>query len=408
MLKRTIKLIMALVISFFVIASAGTRTCLAASALIDITADSNDIRVGNIFHVFISIESDVAIGNFEANLIYDDSLMQYNGGASVISGDGGFLKISDMYVTEGDTSRKYSLEFEALKAGKAKVEFYGRIMVYDFENDMEMPVSSNVLEIEIKPEESASSDARLKSLQVYPAGLNPEFAPDIYEYYINVGHETERLVISATPFDVNATVSVSGNENLNEGDNNVVISVLSEAGDIIEYKIKAYREPAADDPVPDTGENEERPDDYFELREEDGRIFAIFGGRYEIIRPGDDIAIPEGYKSGTITISGVTIPAYIPENNNQSEYVLVYAINEFGNRGFYKYDRIEKTLQRFSDSSWTIESGDKAISGKAEDNSSLTKAVFVIILLCGLCILMTFITVRMYIKLKGYKDDDLD
>lgn len=408
MLKRTISFIATLVISFFVIVSANTEICSAASAQIDLTADSDEIRVGDTFHVFINIESDVAIGNFEANLTYDDRLMQYTGGASVISGDSGFLKISDMYVTEGDYSRKYSLEFEALKVGKARIEFYSRIMVYDFENDMEMPVSSNVLELEIKPEESASTDARLKSLQVYPAGLNPEFAPDVYEYYINISHETERLVVSATPYDANATVTVSGNENLNEGDNNVVISVLSEAGDIIEYKIKAYRESAAEEPVPNTGEKEDRPDDYFELLGEDGRIFAIFGGRYEIIKPGDDISIPEGYKSGTITISGITIPAYIPENNDQSEYVLIYAKNEFGNMGFYKYDRIEKTLQRYNDSSWIIDNGSKADNDKEQDNSSLTKAVFVIVLLCGLCILMTFITVRMYIRLKGYKDDDLD
>lgn len=408
MLKRTIQFLLSLTISLFVINSVNTIICFADSAQIELTADSDDIKVGDTFHVFINIESDVNIGNFEANLTYDDSLMQYNGGASVISGDSGFLKISDMYVMEGENSRKYTLEFEALKVGTARVEFYDRIMVYDFENDKEMPVSSNVLELEIKPEESASSDARLKSLKVYPAGLNPEFNPDVYEYYINVGHETERLVISATPFDANATVSVSGNENLNDGDNNVVISVLSEAGDNIEYKIKAYREPAADEDLSDNGQKVDIPDDYFELRKEDDRVYAVFGGRYEIIEPDKDIAIPEGYKAGTITISEITIPAYIPENNDQSEYVLIYAKNEFGDLGFYKYDRIEKTLQRYEGSSWIIENGDKEDIKKAEDDSNLSKAVFVIILLCGLCILMTFITVRMYIKLKGYKEDDLD
>jgi len=408
MIRKIITLLASLLLSFFVIAAADTKICLAASAQISLTADRDEIKVGDIFHVFITIESNVAIGNFEANLTYDDSLMQYNGGASVISGSSGFLKISDMYVSEGDYSRKYSLEFEALKVGTAKIEFFGRIMVYDFDYDREMPVSSNVLELEIKADVTASSDARLKSMQVFPSGLNPEFDPDVYDYSINVENETQRLIITATPFDANATVSISGNDFLDEGDNNVVISVLSEAGDIIEYTIKAYREPSEDEPATELPDNNERPDDYFELYREDGRIYASFGGKYEIIAAGEGVAIPKGYKAGSLTISGITIPAYIPENNDQSEFVLIYARNEYGEEGFYKYDRIEKTLQRYKDSGWVIDNGTDKEEVKKDDNRNLGKAVFVIVLLCALCILMTFVAVRMYIRLKGYKDDDLD
>jgi len=387
---------------------ADTKVCKAASAQISISADSEEIKAGDLFRINILIVSDVAIGNFEANLIYDDELMQYNGGASVISGDGGFLHISDMNVLEGENSRKYSMEFEALKVGKATVEFYGDIMVYDLESDREMPVSSNILELDIKPVDTASTDARLKTMRVYPSGLNPEFDPDIYEYNINVGNDTKQLVITAVPFDTNATVSISGNQILNEGYNNVVISVLSESGDIIEYKIRTYREPAVVDKTPDITDSPVIMEDFFELIEENGRKFAIFGGKYEIIEPDAEIAIPEGYKAGSLTVSGVTIPAYIPVDNEQSEFVLVYARNEFGDKGFYKYDRIEKTLQRFTDtSSWVINEKTKS-NNTADNNENMTKAVFVIVLLCGICIMMTFITVRMYIKLKGYKDDDLD
>ena len=159
--------------------------------------------------------------------------------------------------------------------------------------------------------------------------------------------------------------------------------------------------------APDIKEDE-TASDYFRLVQEEGRIYAYFGGKYEIIEPGQDVAIPEGYKAGSLTISGITIKAYIPENNEQSEFVLIYAQNEFGNKGFYKYDRIEKTLQRYSDSGWVIENEKTTEAEKSNENSSLTKAVFVIVLLCALCILMTFIAVRMYIKLKGYKDDELE
>lgn len=396
---------------FITIFTAGidTKTCRAASAEITISSDSAEIKAGDTFHVFIDIESDTVFGNFEANLTYDNSLIKYSGGPSVISGGNGFLSISDMNVSEGDSSRRYSLEFEALKVGKATIEFYGDIMVYDYDTDIEMPVSSNVFELEVSPAQNASKEARLKTMQVYPAGLNPEFDPNTYEYNLNVGNDTQQLVITAIPYDSKATVSISGNDFLNEGDNNVVVSVLSETGDIIEYKIKVYREPAVQDQAPDKSDDQTKLEDYFELTEEDGRTYALFASKYEIIEPADDVVIPEGYKPGSLTVSGITISAYIPEDNDQSEFVLIYARNEYGDKGFYKYDRIEKTLQRYVEDNMIISNNQKANNnGVTEDNGNMTKAVFVIILLCGICILMTFITVRMYIKLKGYKEDDLD
>lgn len=408
MSKKTLRILVVLLMVIIVTATGKPAISKAAGAQISLSSDTEGIKAGDSFYVNINIESDTLIGNFEADLIYDESVIEYSGGASVISGSNGFLHISDMNVLEGDYSRKYALEFEALKVGKTKVEFYGRIMVYDYENDRELPVLSNVLELDIKPEESASKDARIKNLQIRPDGLSPDFNPDIFEYSLRVGNDTRQLFITALPFEPGSTVSISGNQQLSEGDNNVVISVLSETGDIIEYKIKVYREPSADQTNPDINHTPAGLEDYFELFAENGHKYAIFGGRYEIIEPAEDVAIPEGYKLGSLTISGITITAYVPENNAQSEYVLLYAVNEYGNKGFYRYDRIEKTLQRYFDNSLIINDQKPANNTIKDGNSNLTKAVFVIVLLCALCILMTFVAVRMYIRMKGYKDDDLD
>lgn len=410
MIKKIINFIGILLLVTIVIGTIDTRTCRAAGAEISISSDSTEIKVGDVFYVNINIDSDTAFGNFEANLIYDDSLMQYNGGASVISGNSGFLHISDTNVSEGDYSRKYSLEFEALKVGKATIDFSGRIMIYDYETDREMPVSSNVLDVNIKALDSASSDAKLKTMQISPAGLNPAFDPTIYEYNINVGYDTQQLIITALPENFKATVSITGNDFLKEGDNNVVISVLAETGDIIEYKIKVYREPASDDQTADVSDNPSNMEDSFELIEDGGKKFAVFSGKYAILVPEDTINIPEGYKLGSLTISGITIPAYMPVDNEQSEFVLIYAQNEFGDKGFYKYDRIEKTLQRYIDGSLIINNDQNTQDDNTADEyqNNMAKAVFVIVLLCAICILMTFITVRMFIKLKGFREDDLD
>ncbi|NLP34053.1 MAG: hypothetical protein GX359_02540, partial [Clostridiales bacterium] len=98
----------------------------AASAEVEISADTNQVTVGEDFFVYIRINSDTMFADFEANLTYDDNLLEYTDGASVITGSSGFLKISDFGLAEGSTNRKYTLKFHALKTGNVEISFTGQ------------------------------------------------------------------------------------------------------------------------------------------------------------------------------------------------------------------------------------------------------------------------------------------
>lgn len=388
------------------------KPCLAASAEVAISADKEEVTVGDRIHIYINIDSDTSFGSFEANLTYDDELLQYNEGSAVVKGNSGFLKISDMNVPEGDTARKYSMEFEALKVGVCELSFSGRVIVYDFDSDQEMSVSSNVLTLNIKAPVTASTNARLKSLKTSPAQITPSFDPGVYEYNVNVGYDTDQLVIVALPADSTAKVSISGNDFLKEGENKVVIKVLAESGDFIEYSINVMR---ASVPQGDTEEDtEELPDeevDSFEIIQEEDVRYIIFSGKYILKEPDSSVRIPEGYQLSSLTISNITIPAYLPEDNEASDFILIYAENEYGNPGFYQYDRIEKTLQRYVPAYQSIKGntnqGQAAENGSGKGKENLTAAVVVISLLSGFCAILIFVSVRMFFKLKGYQEDDL-
>lgn len=382
----------------------------AASANIKITADSNEITVGEDVFVYITLDSETEFGNFEANLIYDDEILEYKSGASVVTGGSGFLRIYDMGVSEGTTNRKYALEFSAVKVGTCKIELQKQAMVYDYESEMEMSISSNVLNVNVKAEETASNNSNLKTLKISPSELSPQFDKSIYEYTTNVGYETEKLIINALPEDSKATVSISGNDFLKEGENKIIVSVLAESGTVIEYIIRVTKEAAP--------QNENGLDDIniipgtsmsgFELVQEGNDIYAVFNGQFKIAEPGADVEIPEGYKKDTINISGITINAYTQIDEPYSDFILIYAINKSGEANFYQYDRIEKTLQRFvsedtngNDQKDNIE--DELLSSK-EYRTKLTTAAIVIALLSGLCALFIVISIRLFIKLKDYKD----
>lgn len=407
MKKRVRKYIGVFLVLFLIGGFITSKPCQAASAEVTITADSTEVTVGDNVFVYINIDSDTLFGDFESNLIYDESLLEYQGGASVITGGNGYLKVSDTGVLDGDTSRKYTLKFQALKAGMSTIAFSQRAAVYDFDKGYEMSVSSNELTLNVKAPVTASVDSYLKSLKISPSELIPAFDKGIFEYNVIVGYNTEQLVIAALPEDNKSTVSISGNNFLAEGENKVVVSVLAESGDVIEYTINVLRESA---PVQITATPTLAPEAIqgsFEIVTIEGEKYTVFSGKYKLLEPSSDITIPAGYKRDSAYISGVSISVYLPTNNEESEFILIYAMNAFGETGFYRYDRVEKTMLRYVPDS--IQLIGEASSDTTEDSSStkyndnLKKAAIVIALMSAFSGLLAFVIIRLLMKGKGRK-----
>ncbi|HHX12426.1 MAG TPA: hypothetical protein GX731_06350, partial [Clostridiales bacterium] len=365
------------------------KQAVAASAVIELSTDLNEVTVGDDVYVYLRITSDVLFGNFESNLTYDDNILEYRDGASVITGSSGFLRITDFDSSEESTNRKYTMMFRASNTGTTEISFQGRAMVYSYETGDEMPVSSNVLSIKVKAAETASDNALLKNLKISPVELTPEFKNDVYEYGTSVGSDISQLVINAVPEDSKAVVSISGNDLLKEGENKVIVKVTAETGTVKEYTINAYREFAAED------ENQEptiapgKSQSVFEVVRISGEVFAIYNGRYKIVELASDVNIPSGYIKTKAIISDVSIDAYYPENDMENDFFLIYAENALGEKAFYSYDRIEKTLQRFvegkrSASNIVVPEEDEIMNSK-EYKENLTKASIVIAVLAVIC-----------------------
>ncbi|HHU73157.1 MAG TPA: hypothetical protein GXZ28_00830, partial [Clostridiales bacterium] len=255
-----------------------TKPCLAASTEIKINTDKNEVTVGDEIIVYFNLSSDSQIGDFEAYLNYDDEILEYKEGPSFISGGIGLLKITDSNVMEGSDTRKYAIKFQTLKSGSAEISFQDPVMVFDFDTGMEMSVSHNVLNIEVKSAKTASDNAFLKSLKISPAQLEPEFQKETYQYSTSVSYETEKLIISAIPEDEKARVSISGNDFLKEGENKISITVLAESGVNIEYTIDVIREAKKEEHT----ETDEKPIEeiksFFEVVKEGNNIYAIYSG----------------------------------------------------------------------------------------------------------------------------------
>ena len=77
------------------------------------------------------------------------------------------------------------------------------------------------------------------------------------------------------------------------------------------------------------------------------RQMVMEGGPYTIHDLPKGETAPDGAEPGTITYDGKNMPAYIFLNPDLVDYVIVWATNPQGETGFYTYDMVEGTLQRY-------------------------------------------------------------
>ena len=209
----------------------------ASSADIVISSDSVTYRLGDTFTVDLLLEAEVLPGDFEAYVLYSNDILEFVPGAEIMAGGEGIIRISDHVTASTRNTRKYSLKFKAIAVGEAVISLREGAELYEFEEGYLMSLASGDFKINILPVKNASKDNSLAVLKVSPGTLDPVFSPEKKEYRVTVPENTERLTVSAAATDRNATVEVTGNENLLPGTNRVEVTVTAESGDEDVYVI---------------------------------------------------------------------------------------------------------------------------------------------------------------------------
>lgn len=92
---------------------------------------------------------------------------------------------------------------------------------------------------EEKKEDKKSNDASLKELVLSNGFI--EFNPNVFNYYVEVSHDVDKISINAIATDANASVKIPSNLSLKDGDNKFVIEVTSQDGTKKEYEINVKR-----------------------------------------------------------------------------------------------------------------------------------------------------------------------
>lgn len=91
------------------------------------------------------------------------------------------------------------------------------------------------------PEETKSNDATLKSLSITGIDFTPAFDPSVTSYIATIGEDITEVEVIAQPTNEKAKVEITGNSNLQDGENTVTIVVTAEDGTVTNYEIKLIK-----------------------------------------------------------------------------------------------------------------------------------------------------------------------
>jgi len=302
----------------------------AFATSVNVTSNKSSYNPGETVTVRVTFSGNQIIG-VQAGFSYDSSLLQYTGGQSVIYFDGSPVN-----------SHTATLTFKALKEGRPTVTV-NSIKVSTMAADETLSSRSVNISI-VKPaastgSSSGSSSSNNNTPAPKPAPTPaPEPEPDPMEKAVEVkiGEDTKYLWPELTKVKLPEGFE-KGKAAYGEDEIEVAYSKDENTDIVLAYF---------------TDKNGEKGAFYIfdeEKQEFYPRVNLNAKSSYTILRLNDAQEIPQGYVEAEFEIDGNKVEAWTLESGKAEDFVLLYVMNEEGEKGFYTYDKEEGTMQRFTD-----------------------------------------------------------
>lgn len=453
-------------------------TVFAATA--KITFNDPKPAVGTEFTVTVkAATTDGNMGGADIVLSYDPAVIEFVSGNNA-NGGAGTVRLVGTMDSASTKSFNFSLKFKALQAGNTTISVSSSEL---YDADMQAMTVSHTGSSAVKVQAPAtySSEASLSSLKISPGTLSPAFSPDVTSYTASVGAEVNKIAVSAERKDAKSKLVVSGDSNLQPGENKVVCRVTAEDGKTVKsYTItvtKAEGESGTQAESESAGETEAAV--VGELKAEiDGTEYSVVSSFDQSLLPAgytasaavyqdteimagvngdltviylqdsagagsfwfynsgsgelapyatihvseknitvlpidDSVEIPEGFSETTIQLNGdYKVEGWVWATDTEQRYCVVYGMNENGEKGLYRYDIGEKTIQRyFEDPAIQRSYSDEEVEAYINEFNEVYKLyrlrLVIIVALGAVCVIL-LVMVILLLKKKGGDHDRED
>ena len=250
-----------------------------------------------------------------------------------------------------------------------------------------------------------SGNNALSALTVSAGTLTPAFDPAVTEYTLSLPQGTEKLTLTATPSDSNATVQGDGELTLQEGENTLPLVVTAENGDTKTYTVtaKVAQAPtlfldyngqrlgvvkdvsqvtppagfAPAEPITYSGDtlpiwtdvSGKRTLVYLMDEKTSAQGFYLFSQTTGVQSPylpilcgsvtyiytdiPKELSSVPGLTPATVKAFGQTLNGWPYNDASLKDFCVLYLMDDAGSYGYYTYDSREETLQRFSGAVFT-------------------------------------------------------
>ena len=250
-----------------------------------------------------------------------------------------------------------------------------------------------------------SGNNALSTLTVSAGTLTPAFDPAVTEYTLSLPQGTEKLTLTATPSDSNATVQGDGELTLQEGENTLPLVVTAENGDTKTYTVtaKVAQAPtlfldyngqrlgvvkdvsqvtppagfAPAEPITYSGDtlpiwtdvSGKRTLVYLMDEKTSAQGFYLFSQTTGVQSPylpilcgsvtyiytdiPKELSSVPGLTPATVKAFGQTLNGWTYNDASLKDFCVLYLMDDAGSYGYYTYDSREETLQRFSGAVFT-------------------------------------------------------
>lgn len=208
--------------------------------------------------------------------------------------------------TGNNVNKSFTVTCTANSTGMIKINYSGDI---SDANGTTKDVSGSVMVTVIAPVPKSTNNY-LNSLGVEGGILSPDFNKDTLDYTVTLEAGTEKVIINAEKADGKASVSGTGEQAVQEGDNKFEIIVTAENGSQRTYNLNVVVKEFAPIEV------------------------KINGKTYTVVRKEQDLSKPETFEESTVTIGEETVPAFYNEKLGKT---LVGLKDEEGNISLFVY-----------------------------------------------------------------------
>lgn len=327
--------------------------------------------VGATVDVTARLSADGALGSVSASLSYDSQYLRFVGGNGAVDSGGQIQLTGD---GGGNSEVNWTLQFQALAEGSTQITIASVSAAASGGGEVSVTQGNSTVTI-------GPGDPSLITQTAPLAGGGGEIIIDGQTYTVS----TDIPDILIPDGFVKADMTYGGQ---------VYASTRQETGTIY----AAYLA------------NPEGEEDFY-LYDPDTEQFSKFEqisiseSRYIVLLSEDKSGdLPEYLQKTTMAVNGKEFPAW--QNVEASAYYVVYALNSDGEKGWYQYDTLDGTYQRY-----TPESADK--SDKDDDkkagilNKLRNNLDKVILVVWGIFLVMLLVMIILAIKLR-HRNLELD